>query len=210
MKRAILLAALILLLASAAAQEIDEETGCEIFSDHVVCPMPASADGVMVNFVTGVECGSVLNENGRMEDLFCYGEAELVSDLVFTECSQYIPVVGDNVDYWNINEEYGCVRKKWLGGKNVTVIMSTELAEQCEVVEEDDWYMVTECAMEGKIYSASGVVTEEDGTKVLVAHTLEPMGGFVVDTLTAAVFAGAVLVLIFLVYQWKKKRRATG
>jgi hypothetical protein len=191
------------LLSLALAQQVDPATGCEKFSDHVVCPKttPVLAD---VRLASDVECVSIASPSGPLESLGCQGSGTLTRELRFEECKVYIPFSTD-VEISGINDRFDCRDRVWSAGSPVTILMFEDTAEGCAQQEGDEFYSLKKCAMSGVEYSINATASSDAGVNYLFAFGAARAAAF--DQQLALIVVGVALVAIVAYYATRPRKR---
>jgi len=202
MKRLLLV---LILLATAMAVEIDEDTGCEKYSDHVVCPQSTDIEA-WITYSGDAECFSVQNEFGNLEELGCYAEATLANTLEYESCKMRVPfdtdIRLDLVDY-----EYQCTTERLEAGDEVYVMGFREDFGECATVEEDEYYGEYLCAVAGRKHSITGAIQYDDGTYGVLLYSQEAQGLPFADVSTALIVLAIAVLLVYTLYVWSENKK---
>ncbi|MCK4327683.1 MAG: hypothetical protein KAW41_04370 [Candidatus Diapherotrites archaeon] len=202
MKRVLLV---LLLLCAALAVEVDAETGCETYSDHLVCPQATEIEAE-ITYTSDVTCYSVQNEFGSLEEIGCFAHAESTG-LEYEACSMYIPfdtdIILDEIDY-----EYQCAIEKVSAGEEITVLAFMDQFTGCETIEETEFYGEYSCPMEGQKRVVNGTIEYYDGDySILVAGQEAPALVPFADVSSAIVVLAVAVLLVYTLYIWSERKK---
>ena len=193
----------LLLLCAALAVEVDPETGCEMYSDHLVCPQVTDVE-VEMTYATDADCYSLQNEGGELEELGCFAEADIAS-LEYESCLMYIPF-DDDLNIGEIDYEYECATEK-LDNERVTTIGFMDQYTGCETLNETEFYGEYSCPLAGKKVRVAGTIEYSDGDYSLLVVGQEDAEFAPLAGVSSAIVALAVAVLlVYALYLWSEKK----
>lgn len=182
------------------AQAIDEETGCEKYTDYWLCPQSIRISNVLLEYTTNLECYELENDSYG-----CYGNAVLVSDAPYKECWLYLPLLpGNDVDYDKMQYNYNCRDKKWNKGSQVELLTFPDLIQGAKCVEKegDETYSIKTCQVKGQRIIVNATIDEENGTKYLVVVDSKPNTALLLEP-----WHWVVIVFVVLIVLWIYKKR---
>lgn len=195
----------LLFLAAVMAVEIDEATGCEKYTDHVICPQETDIE-TEITYKTDTSCFSIQNEFGNLEEMGCYAEVELAKPLEYQSCDIYIPFDENDIKLAEIDYEYRCSTEKVDVGTKLYVMGYPDNYEGCSTVEEDEYYGEYLCPTEGARYSVTGGIFY-DGNYTLMLYTQEKyeLGGL--DVASPILWLVILVLLIYAAYVWTERKK---
>ena len=199
-KSVVLFGSLLILASIVGAQTIDEETGCEKYSDHWLCPQTILVSNILLEYTNDLQCYELENESYG-----CYGTAVLVSDAPYRECWLYLPLLpGNEVDYDRMQYDYDCKDKKWDKGSQVELLTFPDLIQGAKCVEKegDETYSIQTCQVKGQRIMANATISEENGTKYLIVIESKPHTAFILEP-----WHWIVIVVVILIVLWVYKKR---
>ena len=200
MRRALIV---LLLLAAAMAVVVDNETGCEKYSDHVICPQDSQIS-VGVKYTTDADCYSLQNEYGRLEEMGCYADAVLTEPLQYENCKMYVPFDSKDIRLDKINYNYKCSTEQLGKGQVVHIVGFQKDFEGCKTITEDKYYGEYSCSVKGEKYVMNGSI-EYDGNYTVVLSSQEKQK---ITGLAAPLVALVVIVLlVYAAYAWTGRKK---
>ena len=205
--RRVLLA--LLLLSVAFAVDIDGETGCEIYPDHLICPQGTDIEAA-IKYTSDAECFSVQNEFGNLGNVGCTATAELRRPLEYQDCRMYVPFGESDIILDKIDYDYQCSTEKIAGGTVVQVIGFEEQYTGCMVVNETEYTGDYLCPVKGKDYTVSGNVAFLEGQYSIMLYSQEEKTigiPFVEDMATPMLLLAIGVLLIYALYIWSGRKR---
>jgi len=203
------LLALLLLTALVLAVEIDPETGCEKYSDHVICPKATDVE-TAVKYAADSQCYSIQNEYGTLEDVGCYADATLAQPLSYQACKSYVPFTATDIDTSGINDNYACATEQLASGEAIVVIGYKDQYTGCTTVEEDEYYGEYTCPVSGQKYAITGSIMLDNGTYSLLVASQEapaPLAGLTEALATPLAALGVAVLAVYAWYVWSQKKK---
>ncbi|MCD6522153.1 MAG: hypothetical protein J7K68_00230 [Candidatus Diapherotrites archaeon] len=198
---------LMLLFASlVSAVSIDPETGCEKYTDHIICPQPGNAT-LRVVMDTFMQCPRIQNEFGRLEDLICIGDGILLSDVSFEKCSVYVPFDRNDVILSGINDRYRCRTYTWKAGSEITIMAPRKLFDNCVKKEGDEYYELYNCGAENERFVVKAMVSEENGTRYAIAYEMEKEVALIDRNTLIMIIVGIIIIMIGILWRWKNEHK---
>lgn len=199
----------LLLVAAVGAVDIDAETGCEIYSDHLLCPQGTDVS-VNIRYTTDSDCFSLQNEFGNLENLGCSATAELRESLEYEDCWLYVPFDETDISLDEIDYNYQCSTQKLGSGETVQIIGFEEHYSDCTTIAEDEYTGDYVCPVNGKDYSIKGNVAIIDGQYSIVLYTQEGKAAgipFAEDAAPAVVLLAIAILLVYALYIWSERKK---
>ena len=200
MRRALFI---LLLVAAAMAVGVDNATGCEKYSDHVVCPQN-TAVSMEIRYTTNASCYSLQNEYGRLEELGCYAAAKLTKPLQYDSCSVYVPFDSKDIQLDKVNYKYKCSTEKLDAGQTVYMIGFQKDFEGCKTITEDQYYGEYSCPVNGQEFSVNGSIAY-DGNYTVVISSQEKRG--ITGLATPLVALAVAVLLVYAAYIWTERKK---
>lgn len=207
MRRFVILFTLMVLASIAGAQTIDEETGCEEYSNYWLCPQTIVILNIPLEYTDDLVCYELENESYG-----CYGTAILLSDAPYEECWLYMPLLpGNEVDYANLQYNYNCKNREWKKGAKVELLTFPDLLKGVKCTEEEgnETYSIKACHVKGQKIIVNATISEENGTKYLIVLESRPHAAFALES-WHWVLIGLVILIIFWVYKKRKETLPTS
>jgi len=201
MMRKILL--VLLLVAAAMAVAVDNATGCEKYSDHVVCPQNTKV-GMEIKYTADANCYSIQNEYGRLEEMGCYAAAKLTKPLQYESCKMYVPFDSKDIQLDKINYKYLCSTEKLDAGQTIYMVGFQKDFGNCRTVTEDEYYGEYSCPVKGEKYTMNGTIAY-DGNYTVVISSQEKQK--ITELATPLVALVVVVLLIYAAYAWTGRKK---
>lgn len=197
----------LLLLALACAAEVDNETGCEMYADHLICPQGTDVQTTM-RYTSDADCFSMLNEFNTMENVGCTSEATLTSALEYQDCRMYVPFNGSDIQLSEIQYDYSCSTEKLAAGTAIQVIGFEDQYSGCATTAEDTGTRESLCAVSGKEYSVNATIAVIDGEYSIVLYSQEAGANPLLDQLgTPLLLLGVAVLLVYALYIWSERKK---
>ncbi len=198
-----------LLLTTVTALNIDEETGCELYSDHVVCPQDTSIT-VFAKYSEDSTCYSLQNEFGNLENLACFAHAELTQPIEYESCKMYIPFDENDLLLDQIEYDYQCSTEKLDTNQEIEVLGKLSQYQNCDTIEEDEFYGEYVCPTTNTMYTITGNMIYVDGNYSLLAFeqsTPDSTTRLVNQFATPLMGLGILVLFVYAWYIWSERKK---
>ncbi|MFC2174433.1 hypothetical protein ACFLQ2_01000 [archaeon] len=197
----------LLVLSVAFAVDVDDATGCEKYSDHVICPQ-ATDVALEITYTTDADCYSLQNEFGNLEDLGCYADA-VTSGIEYEACGMYVPFDENDILISEIDYEHQCSTEKIAAGETIYVFGFQDQFTGCETIEEDEFYGEYLCPVNGQKRGVTGAIEYYEGDYGLLLYTQEEqaIAGGLEDIGIAVVVLGIIVLFIYALYIWSEREK---
>jgi len=193
----------LLLVAAAMAVEVDNVTGCEKYSDHVICPQDTNVQ-IDATYTADADCYSLQNEYGRLEEMGCYAAAKLTRPLQYESCKMYVPFDSKDIQLDKINYKYQCSTEKLDAGQTIYMIGFQKDFGNCKTITEDEYYGEYSCQLNGEKYTVNGSIAY-DGNYTVVISSQEKQG--ITGLATPLVALVVVVLLVYAAYVWTERKK---